>query len=240
MVNRKFNITENTTLGELLVFLNPGEKPEETPTVKKLRETAGEPIAAEERCKVYRNGWAVYDNGSGRTVVWLPECVSFTYQFAKPKTDEAWAVSQQKELPEGLLESQPWPIAVTLVGDHRVEENLLNRTGSRRGSKVFDDPDWDFGDDEKQPGDNCYLKRMFRLQEYAGENPETTYIRKELIREILACLTEKQRRIVVLYCVYGYKQEEIADMLGIVVSTVNEHLKNANERAKIKKKNFYE
>ena len=186
----------------------------------------------EERCKVYRNGWAVYDNGSGRAVVWLPECVSFTYDFVRPKKEEAYDVPIQEELPEGLLASQPWPVAVTLAGDHRVEENSMNRHGSRRGKKVFDDPDCDFGDDEKEPGENCFLKRKFRLQEYAGENPETTYIRKEMIREMLTCLTEKQRRIVVLYCFYGYKQWEIAKKLGISREAVKDHLICAKRKMK--------
>ena len=233
MENRIHTITEKTTLGELLEILQPGEKPEETPTPKTLRETVGEPVAEAEGCTIYPNGWAIYDNGSGYTVIWLPECVSFTYQFEKPKKNEDWVASVQETLPDGLLKSQPWPLALTLVGDHRVEENLMNRTGSRRGSKVFDDPDWDFGDDDNEQGDNCNLKRMFRLQEYAGESPETIYIRKETTREILACLTEKQRRVVVLYCIYGYKQREIARKLDISREAVKAHL--ACARRKIKK-----
>ena len=84
----KIKITENTTLGELLKLLNPGEKPHEIPTPKKLRENAGKPIAfypvpestsvENVECTVYSNGFAVYDNGSGRTVIWLPDCTSFT------------------------------------------------------------------------------------------------------------------------------------------------------------------
>ena len=62
-------ITDNTTLGELLAILGDVTKTGKTPTSKTLREEAGEPIASEERCMVYANGYAVYDNGSGRTVV---------------------------------------------------------------------------------------------------------------------------------------------------------------------------
>ena len=231
MENRK-TITEKTTLSELLEILNLGEKPDETPKPKVLRETAGEPVAVEERCTVYRNGWAVYDNGSGRTVVWLPDCMSFTYQFGKPKKNEALSVSTQESLPEGLLASQPWPLAVTLVGDHRVEENSMNRQGSRHGKKVFDDPDWDFGEDEKQPGDNCFLKRMFRLQEYAVENPETTYIRKEIVRGVLEALDEKQRKALVLYAVYGYTQEEIAYKFGVTQPAVSKLLSRTCRKTK--------
>ena len=94
-------ITTETTLGELLAILNLGEKPHDTPTPKMLRETAGDPVAVSpdplgygDGCKVYANGYAVYDNGSGRTVVWLPDCTSFTYYFVKPKESEIGIVPE--------------------------------------------------------------------------------------------------------------------------------------------------
>ena len=230
MENRN-NITEKTTLGELLEFLNIGEKPAETPKPKDLRETAGEPVAVEERCTVYRNGWAVYDNGSGRTVVWLPDCVSFTYRFDKPSYKRESYVLDRESLPEGLLESQPWPVAVTLVGDHRVEENLLNRTGSRQGTKAYEDIGFDFNEKNAFMNDS-ELERFFSQQGRYGEDPETTYIRKEMVHEILASLTQKQREAVILYYLYEYTQEEIGEILGISRDSVNDRLEGAEEKIK--------
>jgi len=121
-------ITENTTLAELISILGPVTKAEKMPTAKKLREEAGEPIATEERCKVYSNGYVVYDNGSGRTVLWLPYCVSFTYHFNPLKDSEKGGdIKETCILPEGMLESQPWTVAVTLIGEHRIEANFMNR-----------------------------------------------------------------------------------------------------------------
>ena len=62
MKNNTINtpITENTTLGDLLAIIGSVPKAEKTPTSKALRETAGEPLATEERCKVYANGYAVF------------------------------------------------------------------------------------------------------------------------------------------------------------------------------------
>ena len=233
MENRKFNITEKTTLGELLEILALGEKPAETPKPKDLRETAGEPVAVEERCSVYQNGWAVYDNGSGRTVVWLPECVSFTYQFDKPSYKRESYVPDRESLPEGLLESQPWPVAVTLVGDHRVEENLLNRTGSRRGTKAFADANCDSEFTEEFVSDPV-LEVFFRKQGRVAENPEAAYIWKETLHEMLDNMTRGQRRVFVLYYFKGYNQYEIADMLHIKQPSVWELLNNAVKRAKEK------
>ena len=230
MENRN-TITEKTTLGELLEFLNIGEKPAETPKPKDLRETAGEPVAVEERCTVYRNGWAVYDNGSGRTVVWLPDCVSFTYRFDKPSYKRESYVSDRESLPEGLLESQPWPVAVTLVGDHRVEENLLNRTGSRQGTKAYEDIGFDFNEKNAFMNDS-ELERFFSQQGRYGEDPETTNIRKEMVHDILASLTHKQREAVILYYLYEYTQEEIGEILGISRDSVNDRLEGAEEKIK--------
>ena len=231
MENKFNNITEKTTLGELLDILALGEKPNETPKPKDLRETAGEPVAVEERCTVYRNGWAIYDNGSGRTVVWLPECVSFTYQFVKPSYKRESYVPDREALPEGLLASQPWPIAVTLVGDHRVEENLLNRTGSRHGTKAYEDIGFD-SDEKKDFLKDSEIEKFFSQQGRYGENPETTYIRKEMVREILASLTQKQREAVILYYMYEYTEEKIGEILGISRDSVNDRLKGAEEKIK--------
>ena len=209
-------ITENTTLGELLAILKLGEKPHDTPTVKMLRETAGDPIATEERCTVYRNGYAVYDNGSGRTVVWLPDCVSFTYYFVPPKESEIGIAPVKEELPMGLLESQPWPIVVTLIGDHRVDDNIMNRMGSRTGTKDYDsDDNGDRDGDAEAAVEKSYRDAFSWREGRFGENPEDAYIRKERIEEMLEAMTDKQREVFVLYYREGYNQYEIADMLGV-------------------------
>ena len=74
-------ITEKTTLGELLTLLNLAEKSGRTPTPRELFETAGEPIAEFSDCTLFSNGFAIYQNITGRTVVWLPYCKNFTFYF---------------------------------------------------------------------------------------------------------------------------------------------------------------
>ena len=233
MENRNLLITEQTTLGDLLKILDLGEKPGETPTPRVLRETAGEPIASEERCMIYRNGWAVYDNGSGCTVVWLPDCVSFTYQFEKPKKNEAWEVSAWEELPEGLLEAQPWPVAVTLLGDYSVERNLMKRKGSSCDPKSFVDPDCEYEITEEYMADPV-LDRFFRKRGCVAEDPEATYIWKETLQEMLDNMTKGQRRVFVLYYLYGYKHWEIAKKYHVKRTAVTRILLRAVERAKEK------
>lgn len=129
-------ITENTTLGELLNILGPVSRAEKTPTSKALRESAGNPIAESDSILIYANGYAVYDGDSGRTVVWVPACVAFTYRFDPMKESEKGGeIKESIDLPAGFLESQPWPIAITLIGDHQAERRSMHRKGDRKESK---------------------------------------------------------------------------------------------------------
>lgn len=228
-------ITENTTLGELISILGPVSKAEKTPTSKKLREEAGEPIATDECCTVYASGYAVYDNGSGRTVVWVPSCTSFTYYFDPMKESEKGGdIKQNIDLPEGFLESQPWVLALTLIGDHRVEQNSMNRRqGGRKGTKDFDAEDnGDKDGDAEDAIEKSYRNEYNWREDRIGEDPLTIYIRKETRREMLESMTEKQREVFILYYQYGYTQQEIANMLGSAVSTINQHLKYAIDHVK--------
>ena len=231
-------ITENTTLAELIDILGPVTRAAKTPTSRKLREEAGEPIAESDGILVYSNGYAVYDNGSGRTVVWVPACTSFTYYFDKMKESEKGGeIKETFELPEGLLESQPWPIAVTLIGDHRVEMNMMNRTGSRTGTRDYDsDDNGDKDGDAEDAVEKSYQNEYNWREDQIGEDPETIYIRKETRREMLESMTEKQREVFILYYQYGYTQQEIADMLGISKQSVNERLEGSVR--KVRKKYF--
>ena len=209
--------TEGMTLGELLAILNLGEKPHETPTPKTLRETAGDPIAVEDRCTVYANGYAVYDNGSGRTVIWLPDCLSFTYYFNPMRDSEMdGEIKQTDELPEGLLESEPWPIAVTLIGDHRVESNLMNRMGSKTGTTDFDSSDYgDKDGDAEDAVEKSYRSEYTWTDGRFGEDPLEYVLREERRREMMETMTEKQCKVFVLYYQEGYTQQEIAAMFKV-------------------------
>ena len=69
------------TLKNLIDSLGPVKKAERTPTSRKLREEAGEPIITTDSIVIYPCGYAVYENESGRTVMWVPGCTRFTYYF---------------------------------------------------------------------------------------------------------------------------------------------------------------
>ena len=234
-MENKYIITENTTLGELINILGTVSKAEKTPTSKALREEAGDPIATDECCKVYANGYAVYDNGSGRTVVWVPACTSFTYYFDKMKESEKGGdIKETIDLPEGFLESQPWMIAITLIGDHRIENLTMQRKADRKQNKTLIRGDNEEGDamDEMEEQEDSLAREYTWREEKIGEDPLTIYIRKETQREMMERMSNKQREVFILYYKYGYTQQEIADMIGISKPAVNMRLRDAVARAK--------
>ena len=217
------------TLKTLIDALGDIRKADKTPTSRKLREEAGDPVLRTETILIYAGGYAVYENESGKTVMWVPDCTSFTYYFGHLTEAERKYMTWKDALPEGMLEEMPWEMALTLIGDHRIEANSLNRAGSRGGTQYFECGD--YGDEDDAPEEA--VEKSFR-KEYAwredriGEDPETIYIRKETREETLASMTEKQREVFILYYEEGYRQREIAGMMGIsqpnVVKLLNKAL----------------
>lgn len=119
-------ITNKTTLGEVLSMLGltaGQKKPEKTPTPKKLRLNF-EPIAKMNDCVLYGNGYAYYNNGYRHSVLWLPYCVSYTYHFNPLRDSEKDYLREKSDLPEGMLEATAWPVAVTMIAEHRIEYNM--------------------------------------------------------------------------------------------------------------------
>ena len=221
-------ITEKTTLGELLTLLDLAEKSGKTPTPRELFETAGAPIAETNDCTLFRNGFAIYQNITGRTVVWLPYCKSFTFYFSKLRDAEKDTLRETYELPDGFLSTQPWILAVTLIGDHRIEANSMNRTGSRRDTTDYDSVD----NGERVLAADPYRGAFTWYDGHIGEDPQVVVERRETREEMLAAMTDKQREVFILYYRDCMTQDEIAEMLGIAKMSVNERLRYALAKAK--------
>ena len=214
-------VTEGTTLGELLAMLSLGERPRETPTPRRLREEAGEPVAAEARCAVYRNGFAVYDNGSGRTVLWLGDCLRFTHRFGPLRKKEKGGdggLPEAGEIPEELLAAQPWAVAVTLAGDHQAEKRVMHRKGDRKGIRS------EIREERWEGGPEASLR--------TGGDPEAEMIRREAWQEMMEDMTGRQREVFRLYFREGCSRAEIAEMLGIDASSVRDRLAGALRKAR--------
>jgi len=224
-------ITAQTTLGELIAMLDLGEKPA-VPTPKALFEEDA-PIADMNDCTLFRNGFAIYKNMTGRTVVWLPYCVSFTYYFNKLRDSEKDTLSETYELPEGFLEGQPWIIAVTLIGDHRIEANSMNRTGSRKDTVDLASKDNGDKDDRMEEVIADPYRRAFNWYDgRMGENPLDAIERRETREEMLAAMTDKQREVFIMFYRDCITQREIAEILGTSQQDIYQTIKLALKKAK--------
>ena len=114
------------------------------------------------------------------------------------------------------------------------ENETVNETDYVEDNKTDYDTD-DYGDkcgEAEEAVEEEYRDEFFWNEGRFGENPLDALIRKERDAAMLAAMTDKQREVFLLYYKEGYTQQQIADMLGCVVSMVNKHLKASLKRIK--------
>ena len=193
----------------------------------------------EATCEVYENGYAVFDNGDRKTVVWVPDCPKAARYYYPATYDEKCKEElrlrgedyeddpdccivkgtepEEDKLDEGQLAEMTWYLAVVIAGENRIEQNLEHPiSAGSRSDRYHDDLDstgrysWSCG---------------ARFQ-----NPEEAVLYKEEQAERCADLTEKQREVYRYYYEEEYTQEEIADMLGISHQAVCERLESVRKK----------
>ena len=230
-------ITPNSTFNELLARLQSlaGASEEEMscnaelkkvskrPTAKYLCENVA-PIASYFNCTAYANGYAVYATDVATTVIWIPDCLSYSYQFAHLEKNELAYLSDHSDLSAEFLGNLPWHITVALCGEDQAERRLMHRKGDRKESKSIS---------RNGTGEDRNPDREPRVNTSASffENPEDLVIRRETIHEYLKTLTEKQEQCFLLRYHEGYTLQEIAVKQKISTTAVNCHLSAAMERA---------
>ena len=193
----------------------------------------------EATCEVYDNGYAVFDNGDRKTVVWVPDCPKAAKYYYPATYDEKCKEElrlrgedyeddpdccivdgtepEEDRLDEEQLAEMTWYLAVVIAGENRIEQNLEHPISSgSRSDRYHDDLDstgrysWSCG---------------ARFQ-----NPEEAVLYKEEQAERCADLTEKQREVYRYYYEEEYTQEEIADILGISHQAVCERLASVRKK----------
>ena len=182
-------------------------------------------MAEYEGCYVFANGYALYENDAGKTTMWLPDCVRFVYQFTKLRdAEKIRGLREYEEIPEELMREMSWVVVLTTIGGHRIENLSLNRKGDRAGSRA------DLYDESNDENQEDFLRREYVWKdEQFGEDPVTSYIRKETLARALASMTDKQREVFLLYYRDGYTQEEIGEMISIAQQNVSKLLLKATE-----------
>ena len=205
-------------------------------------------IGADGTCEVYSNGYAVYDNGDRKTVIWVPGCGRAMYYFAELKesekncwteTDENGETHDVRMMGSAVIEDDvlwqlPWYHAVVIAGENQIELNL-GRPKSKGTESDRDDEE-----KEKEKKEEWEKKTNYRWNCGAHiESPEEAYLKKEAAEERRNLLDGRLREVYMLYYEEGYNQREIAELLGLDRHTVDTYLRRARTKMEKEGKNFF-
>lgn len=209
-------VVEGTAEGQRL------EKAKRRPGAIQLRtevpRIAVKQIGTDGLCEVFVNGYAIYDNGDRKTVLWAPDCGSATYHFTKLRDNEKQYQVEKDTVGQDVFGPAPWYIALMVAGENSIERNLDHPKSIGTTSETGDKEDYDVKPEHRWIGGTHF------------ENPEEAYIKKEEAEEIRRMafgLKKKQRDAVDLYYFKGFSEEQAAEKLGIAQSSFSERLSNA-------------
>ena len=176
-------------------------------------------LGSEGMCEVFSNGYAIYDNGDRRTVLWVPDFTKRTYFFGKLNDNQKDYLRETDEIGEDVLGVCPWYMALILAGEHCIEANMAHPKSVGVAS-IFDQAE-------------CDVEKAYR---WVGgtrfENPEEAYLRKEAAEERRKALTDKQWEVYVMRYEYEMSHREIGYELGINHRAVGSRLEKAAETLK--------
>ena len=173
-------------------------------------------IARKGICQVFVNGYAIYDSGERRTVLWLKDCTRYTCYFNKLTEKEKQYQAEKQPIEKEDIMKMRWFEPLMPKGEDRITSNM----GFAPSDNTRSDADKIDPDEKREPN------------WYGGvhiDGPEEAYLKKEEREEKLEQLTDAQRNVFLLR-ERGFNQTEIGEKLGISQQTVSEHLQKVKER----------
>ena len=200
------------TLEELKGITEIPERRIKMPTAKNLRETGR--AVAEKKLEnntwitVYQNGYALYHACGHSTVFSIHTCGAYLYVSS--------GISSY--LPEQFFEKEPWYVRLVLEGEDRLDRNQRAKEQERNVSYNAISEEWEVMGNER-------------------ENPLESLVERESRKEILRCLTERQKAAVSLCFFQQKSRKEAAKELGISSPAVSTILSQAARR--LRKKNHF-
>ncbi len=197
------------TLQELKEITETTKHGIKMPTARNLRETGR--AVAEKHLKndtwitAYQNGYALYHANGHSTVFPIHTCGAYLYV--------SYGVSSY--LPEHFFEKEPWYVRLVLEGEDRLDRNQRAKEQERTVSYSAISEEWEaIGN--------------------AEGNPLEYLVRRENRKEILCCLTKRQREAVSLCFFQQKSRKEAARELGISSPAVSAILLQAARRLRKK------
>lgn len=160
-------------------------------------------------CEVFVNGYAVYDNGDRKTVLWVPDCGSATYHFTKLRDNEKQYQVEKDTVGQDVFGPAPWYVAVAVAGENNIERNLDHPKSVGTMSDTGEEEDYEVKPAHRWIGGSHF------------DNPEEAYIKKEEAEEALKMMSLERQEACQLYFYTGYSMTEISRKLGISVAAVH-------------------
>ena len=197
------------TLQELKEITETTKHGIKMPTARNLRETGR--AVAEKHLKndtwitAYQNGYALYHANGHSTVFPIHTCGAYLYV----------SNGVSSYLPEHFFEKEPWYVRLVLEGEDRLDRNQSAKEQERTVSYSAISEEWEaIGN--------------------AEGNPLEYLVHRENRKEILHCLTERQRAAVSLCFFQQKSRKEAARELGISSPAVSAILLQAARRLRKK------
>lgn len=197
------------TLQELKEITETTKHGIKMPTARNLRETGK--TVAEKHLKndawitAYQNGYALYHANGHSTVFPIHTCGAYLYV--------SYGVSSY--LPEHFFEKEPWYVRLVLEGEDRLDRNQRAKEQERTVSYSAISEEW-------------------KVIGNAEGNPLEYLVHEENRKEILCCLTKRQREAVSLCFFQQKSRKEAARELGISSPAVSTILLQAARRLRKK------
>ncbi len=197
------------TLQELKEITETTKHGIKMPTARNLRETGR--AVAEKRLKndtwitAYQNGYALYHASGHSTVFPIHACGAYLYV----------SNGVSSYLPEHFFGKEPWYVRLVLEGEDRLDRNQRAKEQERTVSYSAISEEWE-------------------VIGNAEENPLEYLVHRENRKEILHCLTERQREAVSLCFFQQKSRKEAARELGISSPAVSAILLQAARRLRKK------
>ena len=183
-------------------------------------------IGKSARLEVFTNGYAIYDNGNRKVVMWVPDCGSATYYFTGLRDNEKEYLSQKEEISMDILGDLPWYHALMISGENRIEYNMDHP------KSIGNTSDFDSEEAEVIPASHWVGASRF-------DTPEEAYLKKEAAEERWKALTEKQREVYTLRYEFGMSEEEIAGVCNIARRTARDRLELINQKFKANPEKYF-
>lgn len=175
--------------------------------------------------EVFNNGYAVYDNGNRKVVLWVPDCGSVTYYFTGLRDNQKDYLPQKDEIGEDVMGQFPWYHALMVAGENRIEYNMDHPKSKGNTS--------DFGLEED-------VKPAYHWAGgYHFDTPEEAYLKKEAAEERKKALTEKQREVYIMRYELGMTEKEIAFACNAARRTIRNRLSLIKNKLEANPEKFF-